>query len=154
MGTVPVVLSSFDGVQQNAAHVDVGLLQGVAGATDRATSGRSTSHNQYRFVSAGCGHQRIADQRRGRCVDHNVVILFAPLPDQWCDRIAPMANDRKIACALVRVSSEEQARGGYGLEFQEQDIRAYCARNNFELIRIFRDEGYSGATADRVSHRT
>jgi len=60
-----------------------------------------------------------------------------------------MPNDRKIACGLVRVSSEEQARGGYGLEFQEQDIRAFCARNNLELMQVFRDEGYSGATAER-----
>jgi len=60
-----------------------------------------------------------------------------------------MTNDRKIACALVRVSSEEQARGGYGLEFQEQDIRTFCARNNLELPQVFRDEGYSGATAER-----
>jgi site-specific DNA recombinase len=60
-----------------------------------------------------------------------------------------MSNDRKIACALVRVSSEEQARGGYGLEFQEQDIRTFCTRNNVELLRVFRDEGYSGATANR-----
>jgi site-specific DNA recombinase len=60
-----------------------------------------------------------------------------------------MPNERKIACALVRVSSEEQARGGYGLEFQEQDIRTFCTHNNFELLRVFRDEGYSGTTAER-----
>lgn len=60
-----------------------------------------------------------------------------------------MTNQQKIACALVRVSSEEQARGGYGLDFQERDIRTFCARNNFELVRVFRDEGYSGATAER-----
>jgi len=60
-----------------------------------------------------------------------------------------MKSDHRIACALVRVSSEEQARGGYGLEFQEQDIRTFCTRNNFELAHVFRDEGYSGATAER-----
>ena len=60
-----------------------------------------------------------------------------------------MTNQIKIACALVRVSSEEQARGGYGLEFQEQDIRSFCGRNNLELVRVFHDEGYSGATAER-----
>lgn len=60
-----------------------------------------------------------------------------------------MTNQKKIACALVRVSSEEQARGGYGLEFQERDIRTFCDRNNLELIRVFRDEGYSGSTAER-----
>jgi site-specific DNA recombinase len=60
-----------------------------------------------------------------------------------------MTIHRQRACALVRVSSEEQAKGGYGLEFQEQDIRAFCARNKMELVKVFRDEGYSGATADR-----
>lgn len=60
-----------------------------------------------------------------------------------------MTSENKRAATLVRVSSEEQARGGYGLEFQEQDIRAFCARNNYELINVFRDEGYSGATAER-----
>jgi len=60
-----------------------------------------------------------------------------------------MTPQLKIACALVRVSSEEQARGGYGLEFQERDIRAFCVQNNLELVRVFRDEGYSGATTER-----
>lgn len=56
---------------------------------------------------------------------------------------------KKRARAQVRVRSQEQVRGGYGLEFQEQDIRTFCERNNLNLIRIFRDEGYSGATANR-----
>ncbi|MGH9642554.1 MAG: recombinase family protein, partial [Terriglobales bacterium] len=60
-----------------------------------------------------------------------------------------MNNNQKKACALVRVSSEEQAKGGYGLEFQERDIRTFCARNDLNLIHVFRDEGYSGATAER-----
>lgn len=47
------------------------------------------------------------------------------------------------------MSSEEQARGGYGLEFQEQDIRTFCERNNLQLVHMFRDEGFSGATAER-----
>lgn len=53
------------------------------------------------------------------------------------------------ACALVRVSTEEQARGGYGLKFQEEDIRKFCDRNSLKLLRVFRDEGYSGATPNR-----
>jgi len=56
---------------------------------------------------------------------------------------------KKRACGLVRVSSEEQAKAGYGLEYQEADIRAFCARNDLDLVQIFRDEGYSGATAAR-----
>jgi site-specific DNA recombinase len=53
------------------------------------------------------------------------------------------------ACGLVRVSSDEQVKGGYGLEFQEQDIRAFCERNGFELLKVFRDDGYSGASVNR-----
>lgn len=60
-----------------------------------------------------------------------------------------MEDDRKRACALIRVSSEEQAKGGYGLEFQEGDIKVFCQRNNLELLKVFRDEGYSGATSER-----
>ncbi len=33
--------------------------------------------------------------------------------------------------------------------FQEQDVRAFCARNDLELVKVFRDEGYSGASLDR-----
>src|SRR5580704_11819276 len=55
----------------------------------------------------------------------------------------------KRACGLIRVSSDEQAKGGYGLEFQETDIRAFCERSGLELVNVFRDEGYSGSTAAR-----
>ena len=64
-----------------------------------------------------------------------------------------MEANQKRACALVRVSTEEQARGGYGLEFQDEDIRSFCKRNNLDLLHVFRDEGYSGGTADRPGFR-
>jgi len=60
-----------------------------------------------------------------------------------------MQETKRRACGLVRVSTEEQARGGYGLKYQEEDIRKFCERNGLELLRIFRDEGYSGSTAAR-----
>jgi site-specific DNA recombinase len=60
-----------------------------------------------------------------------------------------MNPTKKKACGLIRVSSDEQAKGGYGLEFQETDIRAFCERNGLELKNVFRDEGYSGSTAAR-----
>jgi len=31
------------------------------------------------------------------------------------------------------------------LKYQEEEIRAYCEEQGFNLIRIFRDEGISGA---------
>lgn len=60
-----------------------------------------------------------------------------------------MAAIQPRAVGLVRVSSDEQAKAGYGLEFQDQDIRGFCARNGFHLVKIFCDDGYSGASTDR-----
>ncbi len=45
----------------------------------------------------------------------------------------------------IRVSTQGQARDGYSLKYQEDEIKAYCEENNLNLIHIFRDEGISGA---------
>lgn len=45
----------------------------------------------------------------------------------------------------IRVSTQGQARDGYSLKFQEDEIKAYCEEEGFNLIHIFRDEGISGA---------
>jgi site-specific DNA recombinase len=45
----------------------------------------------------------------------------------------------------IRVSTQGQARDGYSLKYQEDEIKAYCEENNMNLIHIFRDEGISGA---------
>ena len=60
-----------------------------------------------------------------------------------------MTTDKLRVVGLVRVSSDEQVKGGYGLEFQEHDIRAFCSRNSYELLKVFCDDGYSGASANR-----
>lgn len=54
------------------------------------------------------------------------------------------------AIGYIRVSTLEQVKEGYGLEAQEQAIREYCDRQGLELIRIFRDEGTSGASGEAV----
>ena len=48
------------------------------------------------------------------------------------------------AVGYVRVSTEEQSRGGISLDAQEQSIQAYAAMRGFHLIRTFREEGVSG----------
>ena len=45
----------------------------------------------------------------------------------------------------IRVSTQGEARDGYSLKYQEDEIKAYCEENNLNLINIFRDEGISGA---------
>lgn len=54
----------------------------------------------------------------------------------------------KRAVAYLRVSTEGQV-DKYGLEAQETDIRVYCAKNDIELLRVYREEGVSGAKEDR-----
>jgi site-specific DNA recombinase len=45
----------------------------------------------------------------------------------------------------IRVSTQGQAKEGYSLKYQEDEIKAYCEEQDLNLIHIFRDEGISGA---------
>jgi len=53
------------------------------------------------------------------------------------------------AVGYVRVSTEEQTQHGYSLEAQAQAIKKYCELQEWELVRIYRDDGYSGASMER-----
>ncbi|HMF13004.1 MAG TPA: recombinase family protein, partial [Gemmataceae bacterium] len=48
------------------------------------------------------------------------------------------------AISYIRVSSEEQADSGLGLEAQRQRIAAYCAMKGLRLAEVFEDPGISG----------
>lgn len=54
----------------------------------------------------------------------------------------------KDVYGYIRVSTETQADNGYGLETQRSAITKYCKDNNLNLIKIFTDEGISGALGD------
>jgi DNA invertase Pin-like site-specific DNA recombinase len=49
----------------------------------------------------------------------------------------------------ARVSTEEQAAGGFSLEAQEAKIRGYCGAYDLELVEIISDPGASARTLDR-----
>jgi DNA invertase Pin-like site-specific DNA recombinase len=53
--------------------------------------------------------------------------------------------ENKRAVAYVRVSTEEQARGGVSLDAQTERLEAYCRLAGLELLAIIREEGVSGA---------
>lgn len=50
------------------------------------------------------------------------------------------------AAGYVRVSTEEQASQGYGLESQARAIKAFAVSQGYELVKIAADPAVSGAT--------
>ncbi len=58
-------------------------------------------------------------------------------------RIQSPSAERKLMLGYVRVSTDEQARSGLGLEAQEAALKAEAERRGWDLV-IFRDEGASG----------
>jgi len=52
----------------------------------------------------------------------------------------------KKAAGYVRVSTEEQAASGFGLEAQENAIRAFAKSQGYEWVETVRDAGVSGST--------
>jgi DNA invertase Pin-like site-specific DNA recombinase len=48
-----------------------------------------------------------------------------------------------------RVSTDEQARDGFGMDAQEKKIRAYCELYELNLLRIISDPGLSGKDLER-----
>ena len=57
--------------------------------------------------------------------------------------------ETKNAIAYVRVSTDEQAASGLGLEDQRRKVIAYCVAKGFNLLNIYEDPGCSGADLDR-----
>lgn len=55
------------------------------------------------------------------------------------------------AIGYLRVSTDEQAATGYGLETQEKAVRAFAESQAYDLVEVVTDPGVSGATrpADR-----
>lgn len=53
------------------------------------------------------------------------------------------------AIGYIRVSTEEQAREGISLDNQTARIKAYCESQDWELVKVFSDEGFSGKDMKR-----
>src|SRR4029077_8799428 len=71
--------------------------------------------------------------------------LFVQIVPSWC--FLKEENTMRTAIGYIRVSSEEQADSGLGLEAQRQRIRAYCEMKGLSLVTIFEDAGVSGGKA-------
>ena len=55
----------------------------------------------------------------------------------------------KLAILYARVSTQEQADKGYSLAQQIEALRAYAAREGYEVLEEVTDGGYSGASLER-----
>src|ERR687892_553229 len=55
----------------------------------------------------------------------------------------------KRAILYARVSTDEQARSGYSLAQQIEALRAYTAREGFEVLEEITDPGQSGSSLER-----
>ena len=52
------------------------------------------------------------------------------------------------AILYIRVSTDEQAEKGYSLQHQEERLRNYCAIQNIEVLKLFKED-YSAKTFNR-----
>ena len=63
--------------------------------------------------------------------------------------MAHRANAAAKAVGYIRVSTEEQAANGYGLEVQSSAIRSFVQSQGYELVDIISDPAVSGAKAPK-----
>ena len=60
-----------------------------------------------------------------------------------------MPDELMDVVGYIRVSTDEQASGGFSLDAQERKIRAYCDLYNLRLVHIYSDPGASGKDLNR-----
>src|SRR5262249_8727474 len=78
---------------------------------------------------------------RGRSAPQFPSTFWQFLPASW-RKIT--SNAMEDALSYIRVSSDEQADSGLGLEAQGQRIAAYCQMKGLRLAEVFEDSGISG----------
>ena len=57
------------------------------------------------------------------------------------------------AALYARVSTEDQARDGFSLDAQMKRLESYCARQGYDIVDRYVDEGYSGRKTNRPEYR-
>ncbi|XOF35306.1 MAG: recombinase family protein [Candidatus Electrothrix sp. YB6] len=53
------------------------------------------------------------------------------------------------AVGYVRVSTHHQVKGGESLTTQRKDLNSYAKKNEYELVKIYADEGISGGSVEK-----
>ena len=60
-----------------------------------------------------------------------------------------MNEEKKIAGIYIRVSTLDQAREGFSLGQQEEQLKAFCERKGYEIYKVYADEGISAKNDKR-----
>lgn len=61
-------------------------------------------------------------------------------------------NGVRVALYL-RVSTEEQAKEGYSLGAQKETLEAYCEVHDFQIVKVYTDDGFSGTNIRRPAYK-
>ena len=64
-----------------------------------------------------------------------------------------MNEDKKIAGIYIRVSTEDQARGGFSLGEQEERLREFCKFKRYEIFKVYKDAGISAKSDKRPAYQ-
>jgi len=64
-----------------------------------------------------------------------------------------MNEVKKIAGIYIRVSTLDQAREGFSLGQQEEQLKALCERKGYEIYKVYADEGISAKNDKRPAYR-
>lgn len=64
-----------------------------------------------------------------------------------------MNEEKKIAGIYIRVSTLDQAREGFSLGQQEDQLKAFCERKGYEIYKVYADEGISAKNDKRPAYR-
>ena len=54
-----------------------------------------------------------------------------------------------IAAIYIRVSTEDQAKEGYSLEVQRENLESFAKREGLEIFKVYQDDGISGYSIER-----
>ena len=64
-----------------------------------------------------------------------------------------MNEVKKIAGIYIRASALDQAHEGFSLGQQEEQLKAFCERKDYEIYKVYADEGISAKNDKRLAYR-
>ena len=60
-----------------------------------------------------------------------------------------MNEEKKLCGIYMRVSTEDQSRFGHSLDEQEEKLKQLCNFKDYEIYKVYREEGVSAKNMER-----